>query len=167
MNNKTTNFEQMVNTWTFVFTEIVPSDKIKALKEDLENFLANWETHGKSVDSYYEFSYEQVLQVFAQPESDVSGCAKDSLRLALSELFQKFDLNYFPDDYIFWFKDEKLVATQFQEAKQKIKSGEITAETHFLNTTSNWFDTFEELKANRIVMVKDSWFSRYLEFADH
>jgi hypothetical protein len=107
------------------------------LKERLDRFFTQWQSHGASVSGRWRILEERFLIVLREPEgAEVSGCSIDSMVGEVKQLEKELGVRLLDSSRIFWrAADGKIESGTRPEFKALAKAGALTADTEVFDTT--------------------------------
>jgi hypothetical protein len=124
--------------------------------EDLLNeFAANWQSHGTPVKGYGNLLFGQFVVLMAdETATGVSGCSTDSSVRLIKQMETLFNVSMF---------DRQLLAFIIKDKVQLLPLAQLqyAADNNFINADTLYFNNLVQTKAelinNWLVPVKDSW----------
>jgi hypothetical protein len=124
----------------------------------LEDFTANWNSHGTPVKGYANLLFGQFVVIMAdESATGVSGCSTDSSVRVIKEIEKTFKVNMFDRQTLAFIRKEKVELIPMNQFSHAINSGLITAETPYFN---NLVPTKNALLYEWIIPIKKSWLAK-------
>jgi hypothetical protein len=155
------NFDDSSRVWVYQAGRIFGLPEALQIETLLEDFVANWKSHGTPVKGYANLLFGQFV-VFIADETDtgVSGCSTDSSVRAVKEIEQLFNTNMFDRLSLAFLRDNKVQLLPLQQLNYAIENGFINGDTIYFN---NLVQTKKDLLHNWMVPVKNSWLASRLK----
>jgi hypothetical protein len=136
----------------FTFTEAL---QIEGL---LEDFVANWLSHGAKVKGYANLLFGQFVVLIAdESATGVSGCSTDSSVRVIKEIEQLYQVNMFDRQTLAFIRKDKVELIPMAQFSHAMDGGLITPETPYFN---NLVSTKSDLLSGWIVPVRQSWLAK-------
>jgi hypothetical protein len=136
----------------FTFTEAL---QIEGL---LEDFVANWLSHGAKVKGYANLLFGQFVVLIAdESATGVSGCSTDSSVRVIKEIEQLYQVNMFDRQTLAFIRKDKVELIPMAQFSHAMDGGLITPETPYFN---NLVSTKSDLLNGWIVPVRQSWLAK-------
>ena len=121
----------------------------------LGSFVHNWQSHGAPVKGFGGIFYNQFILLMAdETASGVSGCSTDSSVRLIRQIEQQTEIRLFDRLDLAFYIEGKVEMVTMGQFPHALKTGRISAESLYFNNTVR---TKEELEANWIIPLKDSW----------
>jgi hypothetical protein len=141
--------------WIYQSSRMFHFSEALQIESLLEDFTANWNSHGAPVKGYANLLFGQFVVIMAdETATGVSGCSTDSSVRVIKEIERTFQVNMFDRQTLAFIRKEKVELIPMNHFSYAINNGLITAETPYFN---NLVATKEALLNNWIIPVKDSW----------
>lgn len=127
--------------------------------EDLvNNFIANWQSHGAPVKGYGNLFFGQFIVLMADERATgVSGCSTDSSVRLIKQIEELFKVNMFDRQMLAFMVKDKVQMLPLAQLQYAIANNFISADTLYFN---NLVQTKEELDNKWLIPVKDSWLAK-------
>lgn len=158
--------EQAGDTRCWIFGSSQPlSASEPLLKERLDRFFSQWQSHGAAVSGRWRILDERFLIVLRQPEgAEVSGCSIDSMIGEVKHLERELGVKLLDSSRIFWRTADGSVASATRpEFKALAAAGSIGPGTEVFDTTvTRLADLAPGVFAKPL---RDSWHARLYEQA--
>lgn len=149
------NISEHSRIWIYQADRILTPGEIVQIQQKLDAFTAQWLAHGHQLLALAEIRYGQfiILSVDEQ-QAGATGCSIDKSVKLMLELEIEFKINLF-DRFIIAYRDgEEIKTCNRSEFEERLRTGEITAETIVFN---NLISTRKVLETNWEVPMKNSW----------
>ena len=130
------------------------------LEPMLEEFVANWKSHGADVKAYGNLFFGRFVVLMAdETQSGVSGCSTDSSVRFMKQVGEALGIDFFNRTNLAFYRKEKIEVLPMNQLSYAAENGFITADTLYFN---NLVQTKEELENNWIIPVRSSWLMQRL-----
>ncbi|GAA4329296.1 hypothetical protein [Flaviaesturariibacter amylovorans] len=127
----------------------------------IEEFCAQWRSHGAKVKAYGNLLFGQFLVLMADERAaGVSGCSTDSSVHFVQELGKQFNVDFFNRTHLAFVVKEKIETIPMAQLQPALTAGLITPDTLYFNNTVG---TRQELETKWLVPVKESWLATRLK----
>ncbi|HSC52538.1 MAG TPA: hypothetical protein VLC98_02900 [Phnomibacter sp.] len=138
----------------FLLTEALQVESL------LEDFVANWQSHGAGVKGYANLFFGQFIIIMAdETDTTVGGCSTDSSMRMIKEIEKLFGVNMFDRLSMAFLVKEKVEMLPLAHLQYAIEKEFITPETIYFN---NLVQTKKDWLEKWMVEAKNSWLaSRY------
>ena len=124
----------------------------------LNNFAANWQSHGAPVKGYGNLFYGQFIVLMADERATgVSGCSTDSSVRLIKQIEQLFKVNMFDRQMLSFMVKDKVQMLPLSQLQYAINNNFISPDTLYFN---NLVQNKEELENKWLIPVKDSWLAK-------
>ena len=141
--------------WIFAADRRLTDQEAAELGKSLEGYLESWKAHGAPVQASSELRYNQFLIIAANPDVTApSGCSIDNMTHAISDLGEKFDIDFFGQMNVFYKDGEEIKVVGRGEFKRLAKEGIVNVETMVFD---NSITTLGELRDNWLITAANSW----------
>jgi len=149
------NFHPQSRVWVYQSSRVFFIDEALAIEERLQQFLAQWKSHGAPVKGYANIFYGQFIVFMAdESQTTVGGCSTDSSVAVIKAIEETYKVQMFNRQNLAFFIDEKVQLLPMHQLKYGFDNGFITAETLYFN---NLVQTKAELIDKWMIPVKNSW----------
>jgi hypothetical protein len=132
------------------------------IEKMLEEFVADWKSHGTPVKGYANLFYGQFVILMAdESATGVSGCSTDSSVRLIKEIEQRFGVPMFDRLMLAFRPGDKTEMVPLAQLPYALEKGFIGPDTPYFNNT---VQTKAELQDKWLIPLKDSWLAtRYLK----
>ena len=149
------NFSVDSRVWVYQSNRLFALNEALAIEELLNDFAANWLSHGVAVKGAgYLFFGQFIILMADEKATGVSGCSTDSSVRLIKDIEQRFGVNMFDRITLAFVVKDKVELLPLSQLQYAFENGFINSETLYFN---NLVQTKEELESNWIVPVKNSW----------
>jgi hypothetical protein len=152
------NFHAGSKVWVYQSNRLFFLSEALEIEIMLKEFTAGWLSHGVPVKGAGYLFFGQFIVLMADERATgVSGCSTDSSVRLIKEIEQRFGVNLFDRTLLAFVVKDKIQLIPLSQLQYAIDHGFISTETLYFN---NLVQTKEELEANWMVPVKESWLSK-------
>jgi hypothetical protein len=153
-----TDFHDSSRVWIYQSNRLFSIQEAFQLEEILENFIADWKSHGTPVKGYAKLFFGQFIVFMADETSTgVSGCSTDSSVRLIKEIEQKFKVDLFNRQNLAFLVKDKIQIIPLNQFEYAIQNHFINPHTLYFNNTVL---TKKEMLDKWILPVKDSWLNK-------
>lgn len=144
--------------WIYQSSRVFMLSEALQIESLLEDFAANWNSHGAPVKGYANLLFGQFVVIMAdESATGVSGCSTDSSVRVIKEIERTFRVNMFDRQTLAFIRKEKVELIPMNQFSYAIDNGLINPETPYFN---NLVATKADLLNNWIIPVKESWLGK-------
>lgn len=146
--------------WVYQSSRLLMMSEALHIEDLLNNFAANWQSHGAPVKGYGNLFYGQFIVLMADERATgVSGCSTDSSVRLIKQIEQLFKVNMFDRQMLSFMVKDKVQMLPLSQLPYAINNNFISPDTLYFN---NLVQTKEELENKWLIPVKDSWLAKRL-----
>jgi len=157
-----TDFHPDSRVWVYQASRLFFLSEALEIEELLNDFTANWQSHGAPVKGAgYLFFGQFIILMADESATGVSGCSTDSSVRLIKSIENKFGVNMFDRTTLAFVVKDKIQLLPMNQLQYALDNGFISADTLYFN---NLVQNKEELENKWIVPVKDSWLASRLKF---
>jgi len=144
--------------WVYQSSRLFMMSEALHIEDLLNNFAANWQSHGSPVKAYANMFFGQFIVLMADERATgVSGCSTDSSVRLIKQIEQLFNVNMFDRQMLTFQVKDKVQMLPLSQLQYAIDNNFISPDTLYFN---NLVQTKEELENNWLIPVKDSWLAK-------
>ena len=88
--------------WIYAFDEQLNSEQETAVRNGLNRFIADWNSHGQRVEGCYQINEKRFVFVAGHCANGISGCSIDSKVRVFKDLHDRFGLNALGGTRVFY-----------------------------------------------------------------
>ncbi|MFL5746504.1 MAG: hypothetical protein ACJ751_17635 [Niastella sp.] len=144
--------------WVYQSSRLFMMSEALHIEELLNNFAANWQSHGAPVKGYGNLFFGQFVVLMADERATgVSGCSTDSSVRLIKQIEQLFNVNMFDRQMLTFQVKDKVQMLPLSQLQYAINNNFISPDTLYFN---NLVQTKEELENKWLIPVKDSWLAK-------
>ncbi len=145
--------------WIYQASRELKEEELNLVKKKLEQFLNNWQSHGKDLVASYKLPFNQFIVLAVDEEkTGSSGCSVDASVAVLKELEHDLQVDLFDRMKVIFKIDDNINTVTLPDFQKYVKEGKITKNTTVFN---NLVKTKSEFENNWQVQAKDAWHARY------
>jgi hypothetical protein len=157
-------FHDDSRVWIYQASRIFSLGEALEIEELLNQFAAQWKSHGLAVKGAAHLFFGQFIVLIAdETATGVSGCSTDSSVRLIKDIELRFGVNMFDRTTLAFVAKEKVQLLPLAQLQYAADNGFISPDTLYFN---NLVQTKEELENKWIIPVKDSWLIRKLSFSN-
>jgi hypothetical protein len=151
-------FDASTRVWIYQCNRLFTLSEALEIETMLENFVAQWQTHGIPVKGFATLFFGQFIIIMADETAvGVSGCSTDSSVHVIKNIEQKYKVDMFNRQLLAFIVKDKIQLLPLAQLNHAIQHGFITPATLYFN---NLVATKQALENNWIVPAKDTWLSK-------
>ncbi|AEV97585.1 hypothetical protein A4D02_30210 [Niastella koreensis] len=144
--------------WVYQSSRLFMMSEALHVEDLLNNFAANWQSHGAPVKGYGNLFYGQFIILMADERATgVSGCSTDSSVRLIKQIEQLFKVNMFDRQMLSFLVKDKVQMLPLSQLQYAVNNNFISPDTLYFN---NLVQTKEELENKWLIPVKDSWLAK-------
>jgi hypothetical protein len=155
------DFHQDSRVWIYQCNRLFALSEALEIEDLLNDFVANWQTHGDPVKGYANLFFGQFFVLMAdESAAGVSGCSTDSSVRVIKEIEGRFNVQLF---------DRQMLAFVIKDKIQLLPLSQLNyaVENNFINEDTLYFNNIvlnkTALEQNWIIPVKESWLVKRLK----
>ena len=150
-----TDFSPNSRVWVYQSNRLFRLQEALEIENLLNDFAANWKSHGAQVKGSGLLLYGQFIVLMADEEATgVSGCSTDSSVRLIKDIEQRYGVNLFDRTSMAFVIDDKVQMLPLSQLNYALENKFITPETLFFN---NAVQNKKELEEKWIVPLNQSW----------
>jgi len=149
------DFSPSSRVWIYQSNRLFFISEALQIEDMLNNFVANWNTHGTPVKGYANLLFGQFIVLIAdETVTGVSGCSTDSSVRVIKQMEELFKVDLFNRQNLAFVVKDKIQTLPMFQLDYAMDNGFITPDTIYFN---NLVSNKATLLKNWMVPVKDSW----------
>ncbi|NCT94167.1 MAG: hypothetical protein GXC72_07080 [Chitinophagaceae bacterium] len=149
------DFHNSSRVWIYQASRLFTMGEALQLEPRLQDFAANWLSHGAPVKGYANLLFGQFVVCMAdETATGVSGCSTDSSVRVIKQIEQDFGVAMFDRQQLAFVVKDKIQLLPLSQFQYAYNNGFITPETLYFNNT---VATKADMLQNWIIPVKQSW----------
>lgn len=149
------DFHPQSKVWIYQSNRTFRMGELFQIEEILENFIANWKSHGAAVKGFGTIIYGQFIILMAdETQTGVGGCSTDSSVHIIKELEKLCGVQMFHRELLaFWVKD-KVETIPMSQVAYALENGLIKSDTLYFN---NLVSTKAAMETKWMQPITESW----------
>ena len=152
------DFSPDSRVWIYQSSRLFSLSEAFAIEDKLNDFTANWLSHGVPVKGAgYLFFGQFIILMADERATGVSGCSTDSSVRLIKEIEQKFGVNMFDRTTLAFVVKDKVQLLPLSQLQYAFDNRFVDSHTLYFN---NIVQTRDELENNWIIPIKDSWLAK-------
>ncbi len=158
------SFHPASRVWIYQCGRMFSLSEALEIETMLENFVADWNSHGAPVKGAgYLFFGQFVVLIADETSTAVSGCSTDSSVRLIKDIEQRFGVNMFDRTSLAFIVKDKVQLLPMNQLQYAADNNFINADTLYFNNT---ILTKAELETNWIIPVSKSWLATRVRFPE-
>lgn len=156
-------FSPESRVWIYQSSRLFFLSEALEIEEQLNNFVAEWRSHGAEVSAYGNLFFGQFVVLMAdESRAGVSGCSTDSSVRFIKLLGEKYSVDFFNRTHLAFLVKDKIQVLPMNQLTYAVQNNFVNGETLYFN---NLVQTKKELEEEWIVPVKHSWLAKKLDLS--
>lgn len=154
-------FAPLSKVWIYPANRFLTTEEWSLVDPALKSFTSTWTAHNQKLKAHaWIRDLRFLILVVDEKQAGVSGCSIDASVRFLKDLGDKFDVDFFDRNQLFYRNQSGHIdSLSISELPNACAAGIITLETRFINTLAS---DLEQLKNAWELPLKDSWQKRFL-----
>lgn len=162
----TANYKELIpagfapdsRVWIYQCSRLFMLSEALHVEDLLNNFIANWNSHGAPVKGYGNLFFGQFIVLMADERATgVSGCSTDSSVRLIKQIEDLFKVNMFDRQMLAFMVKDKVQMLPLPQLQYGIDNNFISGDTLYFN---NLVQTKEELENKWLIPIKESWLAK-------
>lgn len=155
------DFHDNSRVWVYQSSRLFSMGEAFELETILNDFTANWLSHGTPVKGYANLLFGQFIIFMAdETATGVSGCSTDSSVRVVKEIEARFKVNMFNRQQLAFIVKDKIQLLPLAQLNYALDNNFIQPDTLYFN---NLVATKKELLENWLIPVQQSWLANRLK----
>jgi hypothetical protein len=151
-------FAPTSRVWIYQSSRLFMISEALEMEPMLNDFAANWTSHGDKVKGYANLFFGQFILLMAdESATGVSGCSTDSSVRLIKDIEKKFNVQLFDRQSLAFIIKDKIERLPMSQLEYGIAQGFIKPGTLYFNNTVL---TKQELLDKWIIPVEESWIGK-------
>ncbi|MBL4576963.1 MAG: ABC transporter ATPase [Flavobacteriales bacterium] len=147
--------------WIYQSNRVFNKDELVEIKQHSNNFLADWNSHGKDLKAAIEIFYDLFVVVLVdEVAAAASGCSIDSSFQFIKKLEETFAISLLDRLTVAHRDDDGICLSRIDQFEALIHEGGVNGDTIVFN---NLVDTKADFDTMWEVLLKDSWHRKLLD----
>lgn len=158
------HFDAGSKVWIYQAERLFNLQEVLEIELMLENFTANWKSHGTPVVGFATVFFGQFVLLMAdETATGVSGCSTDGSVRLIKEIEQRFKVNMFNRQLLAFIVKDKIELLPLNQLSYAVENGFIGRDTLYFNNTVL---TKADLVNKWLVPAEQSWLANKLFSAE-
>ena len=155
------DFHEASRVWIYQCNRLLSFSEALQAEDMLNEFVANWKTHGDAVKGYGNLFFGQFIVLMAdESDAGVSGCSTDSSVRLIKDMESRFNVQLFDRQTLAFVIKDKIQLLPLSQLNYAVENNFIDDDTLYFN---NVVLNKKELKDKWIIPVKESWLAKRLK----
>ncbi len=155
------HFHPSSKVWIYQSNRLFTLGEALEIEDMLNDFVANWRSHGAEVKGYANLLFGQFVVLMAdETQAGVSGCSTDSSVRLIKEIEHRFKVKMFDRLSLAFVVKEKVELLPLSQLNYAVENDFINGDTLYFN---NLVLTKHELLTRWMIPVKDSWLAKKIK----
>ena len=154
------DFADNSKVWIYQCSRLFFISEALEMEDMLNNFAANWKSHGAPVKGFANLFFGQFVVLMAdETATGVSGCSTDSSVHLIKTIEEKYKVQMFDRQNLAFIVKDKIELLPLSQLEYAVENNFINADTLYFNNTVL---SKKEMIEKWILPVKDSWLAKRL-----
>lgn len=141
--------------WIYQSNRILGIAELLQADAMLQEFVAQWQTHGEKVKGFASIFFGQFVVIMAdESDAGVSGCSTDSSVRVIKALESRFAISLFDRQLLAFVVKDKVQLIPLAQLKHAIQHGLLKPDDIYFN---NMVSTKAEFENNWLIPISESW----------
>jgi hypothetical protein len=156
------SFSPQSKVWIYQSDRQFTDSEVTAIRQQLDNFTAQWKAHGHQLQATTEVLYNYfIVFIVDEATAGATGCSIDASVRIIKGLEQEYNVDLFNRFSMAYKVGDKVVVVNKEDFETLISIKKITRESIVFN---NLVQTLADFETKWEVPFKDSWHNKV--FAD-
>lgn len=148
-------FHASSKVWIYQSSRLFTIGEALEIEDLLNNFVAEWKSHGASVKGYANLLFGQFIVLMAdETATGVSGCSTDSSVYLIKKIEELFHVELFNRQHLAFVVKEKIQVLPLSQINYAFDNNFVNPNTLYFN---NLVANKQELLNHWIIPAKQSW----------
>jgi len=154
------DFAGSSRVWIYQSSRIFQLSEVFQLEDMLNQFIAQWNSHGEPVKGYANLFFGQFIVLMAdETQTGVGGCSTDSSIRLVKDIEKLFNVDLLNRQMLAFINKDKIQILPLAQLKYSFENGFIGEDTLFFDNTVL---TKDDLIKRWITPVGKSWLAQKL-----
>ncbi len=148
--------------WVYQSSRDFSDQEVLEIKEQLDHFTLQWESHGVQVQGFGDVFFGNTLIFVAnEPVSGVSGCSTDGMVRVVKSIERQYATSLFDRlTLMFYTERERYERLPLHQVEYALDKGYLTPDTLYFNVAVH---DYTQLKSEYIIPLKESWIAQQVK----
>ncbi len=154
------DFAPEAKAWVFQSSRDFAESEVREIKEQLDHFTMQWESHGLPVHGFGDVFFGNTLIFVAEePSSGVSGCSTDGMVRVVRSIERQYQSSMFDRLSLMFYTAEKYQRLPLHQVQYALDKGYLSGSTLYFDVSVSDYET---LKSQYIIPLAQSWIARHV-----
>jgi hypothetical protein len=155
------HFSPKSKVWIYQADRIYGLAEALQVEEKLENFVAQWKSHGTPVEAFANLFYGRFIILIVNADGEnASGCSIDGSVRLIKELETTFNNMLTNRLNLAFNHKEKIEVIPYNQCSYALQNGLLAADSLFFDNSIN---TLQQLQTKWLVPIENSWLGKKLQ----
>ena len=151
-------FDPNSKVWIYQCNRMFGMIEAIKIEETLENFVADWKSHGAPVKGFATIFFGRFIMLMAdETVATIGGCSMDNISRLIKSIEQDYKVSLLDRQTLAFVIKDKVELLPLQQLQYGIDNNFINGDTLYFN---NLVANCQQFKTNWIQPVKDSWLAK-------
>ena len=156
------NFNNQSKVWIYQSNRPFVVNEATAVNEMLQEFTANWKSHGAPVKAFAKLFFNQFIVLMAdETATHVGGCSTDSSVRVIKTIEQQLNVQLFDRQTLAFVLDNEIELVSLSQLINAVQKEKLKGDTLYFNNTVL---TKEQLLNEWIIPARLSWLAKRVNF---
>ena len=156
------NFNNQSKVWIYQSNRPFVVNEATSINEMLQEFTANWKSHGTPVKAFAQLFFNQFVVLMAdETDTHVGGCSTDSSVRVIKTIEQQFNVQLLDRQTLAFVLDNEIELVPLSQLINAVQKEKLNGDTLYFNNTVL---SKEQLLNEWIIPVRLSWLAKRVSF---
>jgi hypothetical protein len=158
------DFNDSSRVWIYQSSRLFLISEALEMEDMLNNFAANWKSHGAAVKGFANLFFGQFIVLMAdESATGVSGCSTDSSVHLIKSIEEKYKVQLFDRQTLAFVVKDKIQLLPLSQLDYAVENNFIDGDTLYFNNTVL---SKKELLQKWIIPVNESWLAKRVNISE-
>jgi hypothetical protein len=155
------DFPERSRVWIYQASKAFTADQSAEIQETLNDFNANWDSHGRPITSKSVMLYDRfICFIIDDSPNKAGGCSIDTSVHLMKQFESTYGIELFNRLQVVGLATNgDLIHFDFKDTPKLLAEGKMNADSPIFNNTVS---TLGAMKSDWMQALKDSWLKKYL-----
>jgi hypothetical protein len=156
-------FSPQSKVWVYQAGRLLSLAEALEAEDLLNDFIANWKSHGKKVNAEGYLFFGQFLIILAdESDSHIGGCGTDNSVRFVKKVGEQLNIDFFDRTTLAFVVKDKIQMLPYTQLPYAFENGFLNPDDLYFN---NLVATKQELEGNWLIPINQSWIGKKLKLA--
>jgi hypothetical protein len=156
------NFHSQSKVWIYQSNRPFASNEVSAINEMLNEFTADWKSHGAPVKAFAQLFFNHFIVLMAdETATQVGGCSTDSSVRVIKSMEQQFNVQLLDRQSLAFIVENNVELVPLAHIVDAVQKDKINGDSLYFNNT---ILTKEQLLNEWIIPARLSWLAKRVSF---